>query len=157
MALTTQSSFMFSLNSINGVSISKNRVFTSTNFRISHLKTTKILASSSDLNPNASLPKSSDCSEIVSENEPAITDPVKLAFAKAKEYKRSIQAEPLPKTTENLVGNDSLVSDDVSSGSKEIPDSVKLSMEKAREYKKNKGVVGSSNIVGEKEKSSGTY
>ncbi|XAR54424.1 hypothetical protein NMG60_11029541 [Bertholletia excelsa] len=45
-------------------------------------------------------------------------DPVKLAFARAKAYKKSVQSNP------------------------ELPASVKLAMEKAREYKKNKGLEG---------------
>ncbi|KAJ0037526.1 hypothetical protein Pint_23832 [Pistacia integerrima] len=64
-------------------------------------------------------------------------DPVKLAFEKAKAYKKTIQSVPDSKTEQNPDIDSALKGD----GDKKIPASVKAAMEKAKEYKGNKGNV----------------
>ena len=73
------------------------------------------------------------------EVEPSGSDPVKLSFARAKEYKKSLKQE--------IEGNQGLGSGGNGNGSgeaQEMPVSVKIALEKAKEYKKNKGVEGDS-------------
>ncbi|EEF49596.1 uncharacterized protein LOC8270916 [Ricinus communis] len=89
-----------------------------------------------------------------SQNPPESTpepdpDPVKLAFEKAKAYKKTIEETKKAKLEQNPVegsaGNNGK--------DKEVPVSVKVAMEKAREYKKNQ-VVGTKGAT-ESEMSSG--
>uniref|UniRef100_A0A5B7A5H8 Uncharacterized protein n=1 Tax=Davidia involucrata TaxID=16924 RepID=A0A5B7A5H8_DAVIN len=113
----------------------------------------KTLKVSSSSNAESSSPNSSDSQEKSLEAEPAETDPVKLAFAKAKAYKKAIQSNPTPKFSQIPVsesaesGNrsDGSVSEVTNGGNQEVPLAVKLAMEKAKDYK-DKGVVGSSKV-----------
>uniref|UniRef100_A0A5B7A3B4 Uncharacterized protein n=1 Tax=Davidia involucrata TaxID=16924 RepID=A0A5B7A3B4_DAVIN len=123
----------------------------------------KTLKVSSSSNAESSSPNSSDSQEKSLEAEPAETDPVKLAFAKAKAYKKAIQSNPTPKFSQIPVsesaesGNrsDGSVSEVTTGGNQEVPIAVKLAMEKAKEYTMNKGFVDSSNVVERSETISG--
>ena len=73
---------------------------------------------------------------------------MKLAFEKAKSYKKSLQSKPVLKIEQNPVevsGGSTVIGngegEGVGGGTKEVPVSVKVAMEKAKEYKMNKGVV----------------
>ncbi|XP_019159251.1 PREDICTED: uncharacterized protein LOC109155969 isoform X2 [Ipomoea nil] len=78
-------------------------------------------------------------------------DPVKLAFAKAKAYKKEVQTNPIPKIVQNPVpesaetekqGGGSEEEGNVSE-EQELPSAAKLALERAKEYRKNKEVMGS--------------
>ncbi|GMY23392.1 cytochrome C oxidase subunit [Fagus crenata] len=96
------------------------------------------------------------------EAEPAAIDPVKLAFEKAKSYKKSLQCKSVLKSEQNPVevsggasnGNGVGVG---GGGTKEVLVSVKVAMEKAKEYKVNKGVVsgGKSDTISGLERGNG--
>ncbi|XP_052182280.1 uncharacterized protein LOC127794965 isoform X2 [Diospyros lotus] len=83
-----------------------------------------------------------------SEAEAGETDPVKLAFARAKAYKKSLQSNPAPEIVQNPVpepaesGNPSgsLVEVTNNVGDEEVPLSVRLAMDKAKEYRKSKEI-----------------
>lgn len=77
---------------------------------------------------------------------PAAIDPVKLAFEKAKAYKKEAKSKLVSKIEQNPVED---------SGNKEVPVSVKVAMERAKEYNKNKGVVGGGKNGGESDTVSG--
>nr|DAD42589.1 TPA_asm: hypothetical protein HUJ06_000819 [Nelumbo nucifera] len=147
MASIHQSSWVFTLKAINGVSSSKTNLFSSANLRAYPLRTPKISASLEDSIEDTS---PSNSAETGSGDQLGSSDPVKLAFSRAKSYKKSLKSNPGPKQNQNpvaeLVGNVNVdgrsVSDDIDGGTKEVPASVKLAMEKAREYKKNKGILG---------------
>ena len=79
--------------------------------------------------------------ETGSETEKGPIDPVKLAFSKAKEYKKSVQSRPKSEPEKNPA-------QDSGGESKRVPDSVRIAMEKAKEYAKNKGNLGSDKISG---------
>ena len=77
---------------------------------------------------------------------------MKLAFEKAKSYKKSLQSKPVSKIEQDPVefsggstvignGEGGAEGEGVGGGTKEVPVSVKVAMEKAKEYKMNKGVV----------------
>ncbi|KAJ8646269.1 hypothetical protein MRB53_008017 [Persea americana] len=151
MASVPHPSFLLSLNSLNGISSSKTPVSSlaiPTNPRTRPIKISASLNESKPLDPSERT--SSD-----GEDPPANSDPVKLAFAKAIEYKKSKQPNadlsqnPVSKPAEIEKGSGGSGSD-VAGG--EVPPSVKLAMEKAREYKKNKGNIGGKeNIAAKKE------
>ncbi|KAL5055535.1 hypothetical protein RYX36_036217 [Vicia faba] len=70
-------------------------------------------------------------------------DPVKLAFEKAKAYKKSIKSKSSLGIEESSGGEGNSVKEDtnvIDGGKKDMPVSVKIAMEKARKYKQNKGV-----------------
>ncbi|KAK6933869.1 hypothetical protein RJ641_036763 [Dillenia turbinata] len=143
MASFSNSAWFCSLKSINHLSSPKPNSFPLTN---PQFRPHKISFSLTDSTPD------SDSSE----QETAETDPIKLAFSKAKAYKKSIQSEPNLKNGKNRVPeNVQNVSKDVGPGSvskqeeekeqvlgrgkaKEVPIAPKIAMEKAKEYKKNK-------------------
>ncbi|KAK9169836.1 hypothetical protein Syun_001976 [Stephania yunnanensis] len=140
MTCLSQPSWVFPTRAINGVSASpkpKTNLSTPRPF-----KPLKISASISD--------STSDSSQSTWEDEPAIVaDPVKLAFSKANQYKKSKESQkkskienPVRESAQNGVGDDGNGSAEMGSEDKEAPLSVKLAIEKAREYKKNKGAVG---------------
>lgn len=102
------------------------------------------------------------------ESQPLEKDPVKLALAKAKAYKKSVKSgAPSPEIAQTppqgpQISDDFRKIEAVGSnidgkkgvdegGGKDIPSSVKLALEKAKEYKKNAGVdnggVGGSEIL----------
>ncbi|KAK9123227.1 hypothetical protein Sjap_012829 [Stephania japonica] len=142
MTCLSQPSWVFPTRAINGVSASPKPKINLCTPR--PLKPLKISASISDSTSNSS--------QSTSEDEPAIAaavDPVKLAFSKANQYKKSKESQkqskienPVRESAENGVGDDGNESAEMGSDGKGVPLSVKLAMEKAREYKKNKGVVG---------------
>ncbi|KAK4757294.1 hypothetical protein SAY87_007421 [Trapa incisa] len=84
---------------------------------------------------------------------PASVDPVKLAFEKAKAYRKSLQTKPSVESVQKFVGvagTDSGTSGatvpypsqgDSRDGAEKEPDAVKISMEKAAEYNINKGTL----------------
>uniref|UniRef100_A0A2C9UX57 Uncharacterized protein n=1 Tax=Manihot esculenta TaxID=3983 RepID=A0A2C9UX57_MANES len=82
------------------------------------------------------------------EPEPGAVDPVKLAFQKAKAYKKSIEDGKKTKLDQRPVegsGTTSIGKDG------EDPVSVKVAMEKAKEYKKRKEVGGGGGVKGASE------
>ncbi|PON74387.1 cytochrome C oxidase subunit [Parasponia andersonii] len=142
------------LSSFKNISLTKPTLFSSTNVTKAHpfkpFKVTFSLNSASD-ESQSSHPISPNSPDTSSEAAPAPMDSVNLAFAKAKEYKKSLKSSPKLKIEQNPVkGSDSsangnsgsgLVSNGSSSEAKEFPDSAKIAMEKAREYNKIKGMV----------------
>lgn len=100
------------------------------------------------LSVNSSSAESSNpASQNSPEPDPGPVDPVKLAFEKAKQYKKSkIEKSPV---------EGSASGGDVIEKNKQVSDSVKVAMDNAKEYKKNKGAVGGAKDVAETETSSG--
>ncbi|KAA8537304.1 hypothetical protein F0562_027009 [Nyssa sinensis] len=153
MVSVPQSSWFCSLSPIKGGVSS-----TTTNPRNCPFKTVTLKVSSSSFghsNAESSSANASDSQEKSLEAERAETDPVKVAFAKAKAYKKIIQSNPIPKENQNPVSesaerensSDGSVSEVTSCGNQEVPPAIKLAMEKAKQYKKNRGLVGSSEVV----------
>ena len=135
------------LSSLNPISPSKPTFFPSTNLnKPNSFKPFKLLSSTNPSNADSSEPNSPNSPETSPEAEPASIDPVKLAFEKAKSYKKSLQSKSILKSEQNPVevsggasnGNGVGVG---GGGTKEVLVSVKVAMEKAKEYKVNKGVV----------------
>ncbi|KAJ4711520.1 Cytochrome C oxidase subunit [Melia azedarach] len=110
---------------------------------ISSLNTIKTLSSAkpklSSFKVSFSL--NSESPQPISEDSPETTlDPVKLAFEKAKAYKKLKESNPDSKNEQNR---------------DQVADSVKAAMEKAKEYKNNKGIVDSGVSSGLKGESRG--
>lgn len=100
------------------------------------------------------------------------TDPVKLAFAKAKAYKEAKQSSPTPEIVQNPVqdsaGRDESREDlklelpklkalekvEKDNVKEEVPLPLKLAFEKAKEFKKNKSALEGSQVVKGSEQSS---
>lgn len=80
---------------------------------------------------------------------------MKLAFDKAKAYKKSLQSKPVLKIEQNPVedSGDGIVNGN--GGTDEVQVSVKIAMEKAKDYKKNEGVSSDGVNSGENEIISG--
>ena len=134
-------SWLSALNSINTISPSKPAVFPSTILNKTHsLKPLKLSSSVNPSNAESSEPISPSSPETTPEPVPGAIDPVKLAFEKAKAYKKEAKSKQVSKIEQNPVED---------SGTKEVPVSVKVAMERAKEYKKNKGVVGGGKNGGE--------
>ncbi|XP_042517543.1 uncharacterized protein LOC122091593 [Macadamia integrifolia] len=169
MASLAQSSLVFSLNSSTGVSFSssfKTNTYPSTFLKTGFSRSLRISASLDNTNSDSSPSNSANDSERIVGDEPETTDPVKLAFARAKSYKKAIQSNPSPKKDTSPVsesvgsGNrtEGTIAENVDGDTKKVPISVKQAMEKAKEYKKNKGIIGnagSSSNVGETRSDSG--
>ncbi|KAK6140394.1 hypothetical protein DH2020_025864 [Rehmannia glutinosa] len=87
--------------------------------------------------------ESSPLQENSPESQSHEEDPVKLAFSKAMEYRKSKQSRS-PAPTAEVIGkkDDGPISDDTESDDvkKEVPLAVKLALEKANEYKKSKNL-----------------
>lgn len=156
MASVSHSSFLLSLNSINGISSSKTPLSSlpiPTNPRTRPIKISASLHESKPLDPSERT--SSD-----GEDPPANSDPVKLAFAKAMAYKKSKQPNadlsqnPVSKPAEIEKGSGGSGSD---AAGGEVPPSVKLAMEKAREYKENKGNIGGKENIAAKKEGPGAF
>ncbi|XP_059651950.1 uncharacterized protein LOC132299400 isoform X2 [Cornus florida] len=152
MATVPQSSWLCSLRPIKGGGSS-----TSGNPRHCTFKTLKVSSSS---NAESSSPNSSNSPENYPEDEPAETDPVKIALAKAKAYKKSkptsrVDQNAVPETAEIANRIDGSSSEGGNGGNQELPVAVKLAMEKAKEYKKNKGIMGGTKSVERTETISG--
>ena len=140
-------------SSLNTISPSKPTFFPSTNLNKSNsFKPFKLSSSTNQSNAESSEPISPNSPETAPEPEPASIDPVKLAFEKAKSYKKSLQSKPVSKIEQDPVefsGGSTVIGhgegggegEGVGGGTKEVPVSVKVAMEKANEYKMNKGVV----------------
>ncbi|XP_031093129.1 uncharacterized protein LOC115997671 [Ipomoea triloba] len=116
--------------------------------RANEYKNTEIVGSS-EKKP-ASLESSSPISEEETPESEKV-DPVKLAFAKAKAYKKEVQTNPIPKIVQNPVP-ESAETEKQGGGSEEeanvseeqeVPSAAKLAFERAKEYRKNKEVMGS--------------
>ena len=142
------------------ISPSKPTFFPSTNLNKSN--SFKLSSSPNQSNAESSEPISPNSPETAPEPEPASIDPVKLAFEKAKSYKKSLQSKPVSKIEQNpvevsdgstVIGNGE--GEGVGGGTKEVPVSVKVAMEKAKEYKMNKGVVSGGKSGGEGDTISG--
>nr|GMD38233.1 uncharacterized protein LOC109155969 isoform X2 [Ipomoea batatas] len=112
--------------------------------RANEYKNSEIVGSS------ASLESSSPISEEETPESEKV-DPVKLAFAKAKAYKKEVQTNPIPKIVQNPVP-ESAETEKQGGGSEEeanvseeqeVPSAAKLAFERAKEYRKNKEVTGS--------------
>ncbi|KAL3829779.1 hypothetical protein ACJIZ3_018581 [Penstemon smallii] len=99
-------------------------------------KNSKISSSNTEPSPNPQ--------ENSPESQIPEQDPIKLAFAKAKSYKKSIQSNNPTSNPpqESIFGKNTT---EVKDGD-DVPLTVKLAMEKAKEYKKNKGSVEKSII-----------
>uniref|UniRef100_A0A2N9ENT2 Uncharacterized protein n=1 Tax=Fagus sylvatica TaxID=28930 RepID=A0A2N9ENT2_FAGSY len=153
------------LSSLKNISPSKPTFFPSTNLnKPNSFKPFKLLSSTNPSNADSSEPNSPNSPETSPEAEPAANDPVKIAFEKAKSYKKSLQSKSVLKSEQNPVevsggasnGNGVGVS---GGGTKEVPVSVKVAMEKAKEYKVNKGVVsgGKSDTISGLERGNGKH
>ncbi|XVF24215.1 hypothetical protein REPUB_Repub13aG0108500 [Reevesia pubescens] len=100
----------------------------------------KLSFSQNQSNDETSIPISPNSEETAPESAQGPVDPVKLAFERAKAYKKT-KVNPDSKTEQNPEGNfggDGKKTD----GSKEISASVKVAMEKAKKYKENTGALG---------------
>lgn len=102
---------------------------------------------SSSLGPLNSESSSPNSSDKPLDTEPSGPDPVKLAFAKAKAYKKAVESDPSPKILPNPIeeirGEDGKVEDlrilkgkDAGKNEEEVSSSVKLAFEKAKKYRK---------------------
>ncbi|XVF84090.1 hypothetical protein PTKIN_Ptkin16aG0546800 [Pterospermum kingtungense] len=100
----------------------------------------KLSLSQNQPSDEASMPISLNSEETAPESVQGPVDPVKLAFERAKAYKKT-KVNPDSKTEESA-GGDAGGYGKKTDGSKEISASVKVAMEKPREYKENKGVFG---------------
>ncbi|KAM4072720.1 hypothetical protein ACB094_11G160400 [Castanea mollissima] len=150
-------------SSLNTISPSKPTFFPSTNLNKSNsFKPFKLSSSTKQSNAESSESTSPNSTETTPEPEPASVDPVKLAFEKAKSYKKSLQSKPVSKIEQNPVEvsggstvNENGEGEGVGGGTKEVPVSVKVAMEKAKEYKMNKGIVSGGKSGGEGDTISG--
>ncbi|XP_024028055.1 uncharacterized protein LOC21391965 [Morus notabilis] len=107
-----------------------------TNVKKSHsVKPFKVSFSLNSSNGEISQPNSPNSPDTSSEAEPGPVDPVKLAFAKAKEYKKSVKESPKLRTEQNPV-----------------EDSVKVALENDKESKRNKGMVSNDMNGGESDR-----
>ncbi|KAH7528062.1 hypothetical protein FEM48_Zijuj05G0031800 [Ziziphus jujuba var. spinosa] len=139
------------LSSLNTISPTKPDIFPSNAIKNQSFKPFRISFSLNSANNEPSQPSSPNSPETTSEVETGPVDPVKLAFAKAKEYKnlahssRKLELEQNPVEESDGIANGNggsgLVSDGGSGETKEVPDSLKIAVEKAKEYKKNKDTV----------------
>ncbi|XP_077218429.1 cytochrome C oxidase subunit isoform X2 [Tasmannia lanceolata] len=129
MACIPQSTWVFSLNSIHVSSSSQTPIFSPICPKTRPFKTLKISASFSESKSDSSPPN----------EDPSISDPVKLSFAKAKAYTKSKRSDQSP--TRNPVVESSQIEN--KNETSRVSDPVKLAMKKAREYMKNKGTIGS--------------
>ncbi|VFQ94516.1 unnamed protein product [Cuscuta campestris] len=125
---------------------------------ISHLKSKTLTVSASPRSPSPN-------PEEEEEEEPAPQsgklDAVKLAFARAKAYKKAVGTSPVPEIPlrPNVPGSAEI--EDRSGGSKEegayvrgereVPSAVKLAFQRAKEYKMNKKVRGTATGPNDKE------
>ncbi|KDP40502.1 hypothetical protein JCGZ_24501 [Jatropha curcas] len=98
------------------------------------------------LNPSNTEPTPQNPPEF--EPEPGPAHPVKLAFEKAKAYKKSTGDSKKTKLGQNLVKGSGGSSVGNNGKDEEVPASVKVAMENAKEYKKNKGVAGGGDVKG---------
>ncbi|XP_057977802.1 uncharacterized protein LOC131164546 isoform X2 [Malania oleifera] len=175
MASMLQHSWVSSFSSINPTSFNNKPTFIPSPYPSTFTRNPLKPSLSASLNqPGAesSQPSLSNSSQSSSEPEPGGTDPMKLAFARAKAYKKSVKTNPSPKIIENPLveaeknddnvngngnadSNSSLGLGDGGGGNRDVPVSVKIAMEKAKEYKKNKGVIGGGDNSEEKETFSG--
>ncbi|KAJ8435590.1 hypothetical protein Cgig2_021744 [Carnegiea gigantea] len=129
--------------------------FLSSKIRPSSFRALQICASSAMGRPDyeTSLPNSADTPESPEESKP---DRVKLAFERAREYKKSLKVRQNRKYPDGgspgiVGGNDGFVSGLEDVGPKEVPEAVRVAMEKAGEYKQTKGMAdnGRSNVDSE--------
>ncbi|KAF2323783.1 hypothetical protein GH714_036900 [Hevea brasiliensis] len=93
-------------------------------------------------NAESAKPTSQNPPGTTPEPEPGPVDPVKLAFEKAKAYKKSIRDTKKTKLQKNPIEGSGSTSIGNDGEEKEVPVSVKVAMEKAKEYKKSKEVGG---------------
>ncbi|WVZ02511.1 hypothetical protein V8G54_023317 [Vigna mungo] len=106
-------------------------------------------------------PDNTESSEPSPEAPTGPVDPVKLAFSKAQDYKKSNKSNPGLGTTQGTDDDNSVEKGNVGGeDQKDLPDSVKIAMEKAKKYKQNKGVAVSETTqtqgsLGGSERSSG--
>ncbi|XP_027114070.1 uncharacterized protein [Coffea arabica] len=135
----------------------------------------KNLKVSSSIGPSNAEPLSPNSSEkpLETDQSEGETDPVKLAFAKAKAYKKTKQSSPTPEIVQNPVQEsagrgekseelklelpklEALKPEDKGNGKEEVPLTLKLAFEKAKEYRKNKSAVEESRVVKGSEQNSG--
>ncbi|CAJ1933582.1 unnamed protein product [Sphenostylis stenocarpa] len=104
-------------------------------------------------------PENAESSESAPEAGTGPIDPVKLAFNKAKAYKKSIETNSDLGAAQGVDDEDSVKKGNIGDeDQKDLPDSVKIAMEKAKKYKQNKGVSVSETTqgsLGGSERSSG--
>ncbi|VFQ84225.1 unnamed protein product [Cuscuta campestris] len=124
---------------------------------ISHLKSNTLTVSASPRSPSPNPEEE--------EEEPAPQsgklDAVKLAFARAKAYKKAVGTSPVPEILLRPKVPGSAEIEDRSGGSKEedayvrgereVPSAVKLAFQRAKEYKMNKKVAGTATGPNDKE------
>ncbi|XP_027163200.1 uncharacterized protein LOC113763564 [Coffea eugenioides] len=135
----------------------------------------KNLKVSSSIGPSNAEPLSPNSSEkpLETDQSEGETDPVKLAFAKAKAYKKTKQSNPTPEIVQSPVQEsagrsekseelklelpklEALKPEDKGNGKEEVPLTLKLALEKAKEYRKNKSAVEESRVVKGSEQNSG--
>ncbi|GMH21457.1 hypothetical protein Nepgr_023299 [Nepenthes gracilis] len=155
MASNRQSSWAYCLTIKKTTASAKSDLFVSVTHRACSFKTLKLKVSSCKGSSNAesSSPNSSDSPE-------NSIDRVKLALGRAKEYKKSLISKKIEHASEDQEGelseskseNGGSVSGEGDGGKKKALEAVRVSFENAKEYKKNKGILGSSNLIGESEK-----
>ncbi|XP_018807824.1 uncharacterized protein LOC108981190 [Juglans regia] len=141
-----QPSWLSALNTMNTISPSKPTLFPpSTNFIISHsFKPLKQPFSLNSSNSESSEPVPPNSPESTPDAKLGAVDPVKLAFEKAKAYKKEVKSKLVSEVEQNPVEDSG-----VGGVTREVPVSVKVAMEKAKEYNKSKGVVSSGTKGGE--------
>lgn len=144
-------------SSFNSVSPSNSALFSSINVKARTFKSSGVLCSINSSNEEISQPSSTNWPENTSETDPSPVDPVKLAFAKAKAYKKSAQTSR--KTINkhnpdmdsdgnaNRSGGAGFFLDGASNEAKEVPRSVEVPKEKAKE---DLGVGGMSSAMSDK-------
>ncbi|KAJ8748778.1 hypothetical protein K2173_011333 [Erythroxylum novogranatense] len=119
-------------------SLPENRSTISTLFRFKTCPF-KVSFSVNSSNGESSQPSSQNLPETTAEADSRPVDHVRLAFEKAKEYKKKVETGKSLKLGENPVAESGVSISENNGSSKEVPASVKAAMEKASEYKKNKG------------------
>lgn len=140
-----QPSWLSALNTMNTISPSKPTLFPSTNFSISHsFKPLKQPFSVNSSNAESSEPVPPNSPESTPDAKLGAVDPVKLAFEKAKAYKKEVKSKLVSEIEQNPAEDSG-----VGGGTREVPVSVKVAMQKAKEYNKSKGVVSSGTKGGE--------
>ncbi|KAG2671772.1 hypothetical protein I3760_13G010800 [Carya illinoinensis] len=140
-----QPSWLSALNTMNTISPPKPTLFPSTNFSISHsFKPLKQPFSVNSSNAESSKPVPPNSPEGTPDAKLGAVDPVKLAFEKAKAYKKEVKSKLVSEIEQNPVEDSG-----VGGGTREVPVSVKVAMEEAKECNKSKGVVSSGTKGGE--------
>lgn len=133
-AIVPHPSCFYSLSPINGTSSSKTHLFSSPPHKSKRPCTFKISSLAGETSPNGD--GSGSSAGAPGGDGPAVSDPLKLAFEKARAYEESKKL-----VRESAVGSPR-VEEEGRGG-----DAVRIAMEKAKEYRKTKEVVGNVEVA----------